>query len=547
LNPVYDLSYDPQDPYFTTPDTKGLMWAVQVFTTGNVYGLSPDARLVEDQAAQRFVLSSSELRWAGQQQRRSGRVEVRVAISDGAITWDVTAWHDEPIKAIKLLFTGELLAGRGLNWWHAGAKPEETWWPSVDAPVTWHYPYPEWPTPWACAGADDRAVALSIRDRRIRAKRFYAKRHPTSRGQIVELIAEEDSRRWGPKFVAPQFRARVCTSAGEVTNDFEDHMRFVEVAYGVPRWEERRDVPDWARKIKLILNLHGQHWTGYVFNTYRQMTEVLRTVTEEADAGSILAFLPGWEGRYYFDYPNYQPSDLLGGADEFRRFVDSAHALGVRVMPMFGATGANVRQYPDWRRAAFRSRSNRIIELIDRPDWDGDRASEDEQVSLNPGEPRFRRHLIAQIHRTVADFDVDAAFLDTSGVWFNDPRYSQFNGLRKLIRELHAEHPTLLIAGENWWDAILALIPMNQSWFIGPHLRYPQLLNRYGRAIRHSAWGAPGTGSTGVHEAGYQRPTQPEVTAGHIPSINVVHDTLSDHRGEFLAWCRAATASGLAR
>jgi hypothetical protein len=225
-------------------------------------------------------------------------------------------------------------------------------------------------------------------------------------------------------------------SSDEIARDFDDHLAFVEGAYQLPRWEARGDVPQWFRDVRLVLNLHGQHWTGFVFNTYDRMAEVLEFASQQVPGHRVLALLAGWEGRYYFDYPNYRPSDDLGGETGFRRLMRAAHRLGVHVMPMFGATGANATQYAGWRRAVLRNRTNRYAELVNRPDWDGDRSGEDDQIFLNPGEPRFRRHLIDQIDRTVEAYRVDAVFLDVSGVWFNDPRHAMYRGYQSLVRDL---------------------------------------------------------------------------------------------------------------
>ena len=133
-------------------------------------------------------------------------------------------------------------------------------------------------------------------------------------------------------------------------------------------------------------------------------------------------------------------------------------------MPMFGMHGANVQLYPDWQRSAFRSRTDSYTVLVNRPDWDNDRSGDDDQVFLNPGEPSFRQHLIEQVSAVVTSYGVDGVFLDTSACWFNDPHHNLFDGYKLLTAELHHRHPNLLIAGEGWYDAILAVLPVNQSW-----------------------------------------------------------------------------------
>jgi hypothetical protein len=540
---VNDLSYDPREPTYGIPDLAGVRWAVQIFTTDNLYSIDP-ARVQLVEAGNELHLSCLRLSWAGQQQRASGRVSVRVVRRDGAWSWQIEAWLDEPIKVIKLLFFGLPPASLGKGWWMPTSERDEAIHPSAEQPLRWRYPFPEWLTPWACAGDGGGAVCLSVRDAEPRAKRLYVHYPPYTGGRpIVELACEEDARRWDGHFVAPEMRLRLCDTAEEIRTDFGTHLGFIEQAYALPRWEERADVPAWMRDIRLVVTLHGQHWTGYVFNTFDRMVEALRFVTRHMPGEQVLAYLPGWEGRYYYAYPFYRPGEAMGGDLAFRRLLAAARDLGVRIMPMFGANGVNARLYPDWERAAFRNRTGRVVRLVNFPDWDSDRAGEDDQVFLNPGEPGFRRHLCEQVSAAVADYNLDGVFLDTSACWFNDPRYNLYDGYRVLLGDLRERNPGLLIAGEGWWDGLLGLFPVNQSWLgVERRYRFPELLTRYGRALGHLSEGTPGAGSTGVHEAGFRPAPQQKPTFGHIASLGVVDDTLEQYGDEVAVACRAAAA-----
>jgi hypothetical protein len=234
----------------------------------------------------------------------------------------------------------------------------------------------------------------------------------------------------------------------------------------------------------------------------------------------------------------------MGGPSGFKRLVQTAHELGAKVMPMFGMHGANTRLYRPWRQAAFSSRTSDYVKFVNYPDWDNDRFGEDDQVFLNPGEPGFRQHLFEQICTVVEEYQVDGVFLDTSACWFNDPRYNLVEGYRLLIDDLHLRFPEQLIAGEGWYDALLHFFPVNQSWLgVERKYRYPQLLTRYARALGHLAEGTPGYGSTGVHEGGF-RPAPPQKpTPGHIPSLGIVDDTLSQHPNAVIQICKTAASN----
>jgi hypothetical protein len=539
---VNDLSYHPHDPLFDAPNLPGVQWGVQLFTTHNLYGLNPtQTRLTPEEDGVRLVCEG--LSWAGQQQHADGRVEARLRWQEGVLTWQVQAWHAEPIKAIKLVLWGLPESALEQGWWHATTEQDVLVPVTADAPLHWTYPHGwDWLTPWACAGSEGNAVCLSIRDPEVREKRLYVYPAAYAEGRTVaELICDQDAMRYGDHFAAPEMRLRLCETQAAVDADFGAHLQFIEGAYGLRPWASRPDVADWMRDIRLVLNLHGQHWTGYVFNSFDRMAETLRFVTEHIPAHQVAAYLPGWEGRYYYSYPWFQPGEDMGGDAGFRRLVTAAQELGVRLMPMFGMHGANIQRYPDWERAVFRNRTNRYAVLFNKPDWDGDRSGEDDQVFLNPGEPRYRQHLIDQISAAITSYDLEIVYLDTTAAWFNDPRYNLYAGYTTLLRELRDRHPEVMVAGEGWTDALLALFPINLSWLgITRHFRYPALLAHYGRALQHLNEGAPGLGSTGVYEGGYTPIERRRPTPGHIPSISIVDDTLACCRDDIIRICRDA-------
>jgi hypothetical protein len=542
---VNHLSFDPAHPWFAVPGLPGAEWAVEIFTTENVYGIDP--------AKSRFdgsTLAASGLRWLGGQRGAVGAVTVRAGQSrDGATNWTITARASELIKSVKLLLRKLPVEISSGGWWTPTTSAASSFRPTSDRPLLLTYPWASagdgWQTPWVCAG-DGPGLAISVRDSLVRAKRFYAYRPHWAQGEVVEVVctAAASSRR--NSFESPEIRLRVCADESEVRRDFNDHLASIEANYGLTRWEERHDAPAWADDLDLVLTLHGQHWTGFVFNTFDQMAAVLQDVCEAVRGERLLAYLPGWEGRYYWQYPIYRPGEDLGGEAGFARLVATARTLGVHLMPMFGANGANVRRYPQWENAAFRSPSDRYVELVNKPDWDSDRVGEDEQVFLNPGEPNFRHDLVDQITAVVDRYGVEGVFLDTSACWFDDPRHDVYQGYRDLVNELHGHNPDLLLCGEGWYDALLSIFPMNQTWIdMTNPPRFADLPLRYSRLLGHLNYGAPGNGSTGVHERGTNPLAVPLRRNGFVPALPIVNDTLTLHRSDVLAFCRAVARERL--
>ena len=96
-------------------------------------------------------------------------------------------------------------------------------------------------------------------------------------------------------------------------------MEHVERAFALPSWETRTDVPPWMRHIAIVTTLHGMHYTGFIFNDYAKQLEILRWMATQIPAERVLVFLSSWDGRYYWDYPNYTVPARMGGEAGFRR------------------------------------------------------------------------------------------------------------------------------------------------------------------------------------------------------------------------------------
>lgn len=543
-----ELSFDPQDPLIAVEAIPGLRLGVQVFTTSNVYCLDAERLPTKLQRGDALHLAGLPTVLVGQQRRGpSGRVDLDVEPHGTGISIRARASHEETVKSIKLLLHGLPQNAPDGGWWHATAPADERVWPKPALPFQLTYPGPDWVTRWAAVTGGDTCVALSVRDDLVRPARLWVSTPPYLRGaSVAEIVLEEDAARWTDVFESPEVLVHPYADVAGADSDFAEHLEAISRSFALPAFEHRSDVPAWFGDVRLVVNLHGEHWTGYIFNTYADMEDVLRAVTSRLPGQHVIAYLPGWEGRYYFAYPNYKPASELGGEEGFASLCNEARRLGVHLMPMFGANGVNAQVYPNWGQATFRSRTDRYARLFNAPDWDGDRSPEDDQVFCNPGEGVFRGVISKQILDLVARYPIDSVLLDTSGTYVNDPRYNLFGGLQALVQELHTKRPDLLVAGEGWWDALLGTFPVNQTWTgIRRQLHYPEILTRFGRVLGHLKSPAPGLGSTGVHERGFLPPEDgafpmpglPPIAAGHIPAVSVVKDTLREHGAQLLQLC----------
>lgn len=504
--------------------------AFRVFTHENAYGMS-SRRLTTRQVDRGVDVSVDEFVWAGGQERAPGHLTARIRSAAGAIDCGVDASMDRPIKAIASIVRG---VPRGRI--SGGGAP---FFDPRDDELLFGYPFsggdlfgPQGnnglTTPLVLVQPEGSnvVIALSSRDDRVRTKRFYFQ--PGESGYRVELLVEAEGWRNAASLRSGTWRIARTTLAEAA----ESHYTHLEQAFRIPRWATRADMPDWLRRIQLVITLHGMHYTGYIFNDYARMLSILEWVATRIEPGRVLVFLASWDGRYYWDYPRYLPADRMGGEPGFRTLINGTQQRGFRVMPMFGANAANRRQ-PEFARVAeaFTSKIDGDRFDLNWVDWDNDRHQDGWLSYMNLGIESWRTWLENRIAAVIEQYSVDAYFLDIAGGWVNNASADMHEGTRRLVEDLRRRFPRVAAVGEMHYDALMAFIPLYHSF--GQTL-VADAVQRYAKFFQHLSHPAPGRGSTGVHEAGFGRwnPQTLSLSDVAIPTLNIVDDTFDRYRAE---------------
>jgi len=516
-----------------------LRFGFLVFTRENTYALDAGA-MSADATGDTLTVSATRLVWAGGQQSVPGRVHARLRREGDAVFCDVTAEMGQPIKAVTVVVRG---IPRGKL--STGGDPFDP----KDDEVLWGYPFGAGDlfgdnTAWGMGtpltvvqGSDGRCVALSSLDDHVRAKRFYFQ--PGEQGYRVELVHEVEGWLDRQTVQVPTWR---IGRAASLEAAVAPHYAHIERAYHFPRWETRADVPDWLRRTRLVVTLHGMHFTGYIFNDYARMLDILRWIATQIPADRVLAFISAWDGRYYWDYPTYQAAPRMGGEAGFRRLVQEGQRLGFKIMPMFGANAANSKLSNFARFAdAATARVDGDPFNLDWVDWDNDRHQEGFGAYMNLGVASWRRWLQGRIADVIDRYGVDAYFLDIIGGWVNNTKADMHEGARALVTELRSRYPRVLACGEFLYDALLELFPLY-------HASYSPHYVPYARFFSHLSHPAPGRGSSGVHESGFNKWDAATLSLskreGLIPTLNIVDDTFTKYRDQMAAVIAQAKAWG---
>jgi hypothetical protein len=503
----------------------GHRFSFRLHTFENAYAPDRERMRVEERTDGLDVVCSG-LVWAGGQERAPGTLTARLRRNGAFIECTVSAETDRPIKSVAAVV-------RDVPRGKISVGPRGFFDPKDDE-VLLGYPFGAgalftargMDTPLAViqAGDQDYFFVSALVDR-VTANRFYFQ--PGATGYRVELIFEKEGWLKSNRLEGPTWR--IGRTSG-LDGAFRPHFEHVERAFAVPDWDRRDDVPAWFRRTALVLAVHGMHWTGYVFNDYAKTLEILKWAATQIDPERVLVFLPAWDGRYYWNYPIYEPDRRLGGEGGFRTLVREGQKLGFRVMPMFGTNTAN-RELAEFARVAdaTTSRIDGDAFNLNWVDWDNDRHFEGWSPYMNVGVESWRRHLAERISSVVDRFGVDAYFLDIVGGWQNNTKADMHEGTRLLITELRRKYPRVLACGEMHYDALMSFLPVYQVY---PASGYPAAFDKYARSFQHVSRPAPGRGSSGVHEHGFSRfdPESPAEGSAAIPTITVVDDTFDKHR-----------------
>jgi hypothetical protein len=516
------FSFDFPEP---SVEFEGLLISFRLYTFENTYALDRDSMSVTP-TDDGLELHCSRLSWAGGQEKAPGSLHAKLRRNGTFVEWSATAEMQQSIKSVATILRG---VPRGKV--SAGGSG---FFDPKDNEVLLGYPFgggslftaDSFNTPLAVIqSGDSEYFFLSALAEQVRAHRFYLQ--PGEKGYRAELVFEQAGWQRSPRIETPTWRAG-RTSTAEAA--FGPHFEHMSRAFSVPDWDTREDVPAWFRKVSLVVSLHGMHFTGYIFNTYARQLEILRWVATQIPPSQVLAFLPAWDGRYYWNYPLYEIDSRLGGEAGFRRLIEEGQNMGFHFMPMFGTNAAN-RLLPMFPKIADATMSQIDGDAFDLNwvDWDNDRHHEGWQPYMNLGVDSWREWLGGRIGEMIERYQVESYFLDIAGGWENNTKADTHAGTRRLVADLRRKYPAVLCCGEMHYDALMAFIPLYQVF--SEHA-YPNAFQKYCRAFQHLSHPAPGRGSSGVHESGFGRFDSKTLSLGpsQIPTITVVDDTFDRYR-----------------
>ena len=487
------FSYDFPEP---AVEWAGLRFSFRLHTFENTYGLDRDAIEVR-RTPQGLELTCTQLVWAGGQRQLPGTCGSASAKDGDGVEWNAVAEMEQPIKSVVAIVRG---VPRGKNLARADLNSSNP----QDDEVLLGYPFGAGAlflergmarmlnTPLAVIQSGDAEFFyLSARCDSVRANRFYFQ--PGEKGYRVELVYEQAGWSKSPKLEGPAGAPAVPAAWRAHARP---HFAHVEKAFQVPNWDERTDVAPWFREAALAVTLHGMHWTGYIFNDYAKMLRILAWVATRIPARNVIVLLPAWDGRFYWNYPLYKTDPRMGGDDGVSSALLRRARKWASTSCPCSESIARTHHHPEFSQFADARMAQIDGDAFDLNwvDWDNDRHMEGWSPYMNVGVDSWRNWLFARISDVIDRFGLDAYFLDIVGGWENNTKADSHEGTRRLVADLRAKYPHVMVFGEMHYDALLSFIPV---FHVQRESAYRPAFTKYGRAFQHTSHPAPGRGSSG--------------------------------------------------
>lgn len=331
----------------------------------------------------------------------------------------------------------------------------------MPAGTTLSYKYPFWwSAPFILGEAAGGGFWLRSMDARPAFRLARVKR--TGGGFDITFGFEADA-----PLVATTLRAAwyIDCYAGTWRVPVDEYRAWMENAFHLTPLERRTDLPAWVRGISAVLEIWGIGKDSPVpLHTFREMAGRLRAWARIHPPGETLLYLPGFAGKGIDSgAPDYTPAEALGGKEGLRELVALARSMGFRTM-----LHTNVLAMTFDHPLFGQFKEHQVVDAFGRVqgwglDIDGDWLAEPYFAYINPGAPAWGDLMVAVIGKLIADYGVDAIFLDQTLLAFNVSRGPNFiAGMREHIRRLRREFPGVLFAGEGLHEQVCEVLPVAQ-------------------------------------------------------------------------------------
>jgi len=325
--------------------------------------------------------------------------------------------------------------------------------------LTYKYPF-WWNAQFVIASANDGGIWMYTRDADPTFKMLRIKRQKAGFGLTYgfETDAQSDTTGVDVKWFLACYQ-------GSWKNPVDTHRAWMESAFTLKRFHAHPHYPEWMNDINFILEMWGiGNESPEPMHTFDDMKKRLKAWSKLHPPVETLVYLPGFAERGIDSRaPDYNPSGKLGGHTKFKELIDTAHALGYRVM-----VHTNVLALTFTHPIYEKFKKYQVVDVFGRKlgwglDMDGDWLAEPYFSYINPGYKVWGEYMTTVIGALIENYNIDGVFLDQTLLAFNVSKGPNFNkGMRSHVERLQTAYPHILFGGEGINDYILPALPFVQ-------------------------------------------------------------------------------------
>ena len=394
----------------------------------------------------------------------------------------------------------------------------------------YHYPLAvSWVHQFVLFQVGDAGMMLRFDDPSCRIKRLILSTLEPEYGLQIAVHVDPAGGAAVRECVTPPFKFEAFEGGWETAaRRYRDWLEFDR---GLKPFRSAEIVPQRQRDIALEVNLRGHNWGPFIYNTFEQMRDRLRELSNYIHPKHCLAYIEGFDGGYVHPNTVYQPGEEIGGSEGFRRLIDLAHELGYLIAP-YVHTHVLTEAHPQFEH--FRASTFDTWES----DTDGDGVCERMFWNVRVDDAEWNAIQLRNLSRLFESFAIDGILMDQVCIFSPRPNPEKYTrGCRDFLKGLReVMRPDQFLMSECLAEPYLDFVRMGQTpvhcqayaavnargkdmFCPLDHMRFHPVLryisNYFGRLIGHSSVRA--AQEVEVHE--YQMRTYAEL--GIIPILNL--------------------------
>lgn len=251
----------------------------------------------------------------------------------------------------------------------------------------------------------------------------------------------------------------------------DDHRKnVIELTQSLVPFNEREDVADWVKDIRLWVILSGRAWkisepdsTGsYMRHNYAQMKDRLFEMARYFDPSKIAIYVTGWDSYYDCTTPSYKPDPEMGGEKGWNDFIATAHDMGYHIILHFDpwtvsfsqpeywevVDGSWISYNPRFGHGSFEQMYTTNFTSLDYEPW--------------------RRIFLERIDDAVTKYGADGIHMDqTHHVyylgWSDSDKFDNRRGFYRTMMEIKEKYPQLVLQFELPNESSLSLTQIGEN------------------------------------------------------------------------------------